>query len=131
MVSVAKQKKHKICKILGAKWFWLSANISIWYALIRIDLENQQYCMNNNHKALYEYIKTNTSWLSTFTSVSLFHQSWFSKLFWSLLEIPDAFFLKIHSFNLFYFLAGPYSMWDLSSLIRDRTHGLCIGNSEC
>ena len=34
---------------------------------------------------------------------------------------PVPYFIFIYSFYLFFFLAIPYGLWDLSSLTRDQT----------
>ena len=72
-----------------------------------------------NENTLYFKLSVSSNGLFVYTSsskLSLF----LSKSFLS-------FFLKKN----FFFLVMPYGMWDLSFLIKDRTHSPCIGSSEC
>ena len=74
-----------------------------------------------NENTLYFKLSVSSNGLFVYTSsskLSLF----LSKSFLS-------FFLKKK--NFFFFLVMPYGMWDLSFLIKDRTHFPCIGSSEC
>ena len=73
-----------------------------------------------NENTLYFKLSVSSNGLFAYTSsskLSLF----LSKSFLS-------FFIKKKNF---FFLVMPYGMWDLSFLIKDRTHSPCIGSSQC